>query len=241
MSQRDEWRDRESLVLRQGALILDARTVVDGWQKLLLLGALVFLPVPVLTASGLAVPIPSLVYQVASGLATQTQAIVVQLPGFDAVVADNGGELHQGVIRRSAAELSTPGTRIDLGPVSNGGPAETGSNRGSRPGAKDSPAAPGDDAPARDQGPPAGTTPGEDSSTGTTSGEGSTGTPAVVVPTRPDPPPPPPPPPPANPPPPPPGPVELPIKPPKIELPPLPPPPIQIPLPPPPNIPGIPG
>lgn len=217
-------------MLRQGALTIDARTVVEGWQKLVLLGALVFLPVPVLTAIGLAVPIPSLVYQVASGLATRTQAIVVQLPGFQAIVADEGGESHEGVIRRSAAELSAPGTAIDLRPVGSGGP-ETGSNRGSRPGAKDSPVAVGDDTPAGDQGPTVETRPGE----------GSTGTPAVVVPTRPDPPPPPPPPPANQPPPPVLPPVELPITPPKIEIPPLPPPPIRIPLPPPPKIPGIPG
>ena len=180
-------------MLRQGALTIDARTVVEGWQKLVLLGALVFLPVPVLTASGLAVPIPSLVYQVASGLATRTQAIVVQLPGFQAVVADEGGESHEGVIRRSAAELSAPGTAIDLRPVGSGG-SETGSNRGSRPGAKDSPVAVGDGAPTGDQGATAETRPGESTSAETTPGEGSTGTPAVVVPTRPDPPPPPPPP-----------------------------------------------
>lgn len=228
-------------MLRQGALILDARTVVDGWQKLLLLGALVFLPVPVLTASGLAVPIPSLVYQVASGLATQTQAIVVQLPGFDAVVADEGGAAREGVIRLSAAELSVPRTTIDLGPVENAG-----SQNGSRPGSKKSPVAAGDDAPARDQGSPAGTTPDGDSTTGATSGEASTGTPAGVIPPEPGAPPPPPPPPPPQPqtPPPPPAnppPPPLPITPPKIELPPLLPPPIQIPLPPPPKLPGIPG
>jgi hypothetical protein len=219
-------------VLRHGALTLDPRTVVDGWQKLLLLGALVFLPVPALTASGLAVPIPSLVYQIAAGLATHTQAIVVQLPGFDAVVADDSGESHQGVIRRSAAELSAAGSSIDLRPVSNGG-SETGPNRGSRPGAKESPVSGGDNASAGDQGSAAGTTPGEGSSAGSTSDNGSTGTPAVVVSPQPGPPPPPPPPanppppPPANPPPPPPppSPIELPINPPKIEVPPLPPPP----------------
>ena len=217
-------------MLRQGALTLDARTVVDGWQKLLLLGALVFLPVPALTASGLAVPIPSLVYQVAAGLATRTQAIVVQLPGFDAVVSDEGGVSHEGVIRRSAAELSAAETAID------GGAPEVGSNRESRPGAKDTPVAAGDEIPAGDHGSTAETTPSEGSTAGSTSENGSAGTPAVVISPQPGSEPPPPPPPPANPPPPPPAnpppppppslsPIELPITPPKLEVPPLPPPP----------------
>jgi hypothetical protein len=177
------------------------------------------------------VPIPSLVYQVAAGLATHTQAIVVQLPGFDAVVADDSGESHQGVIRRSAAELSAAGTSIDLRPVSNGG-SETGSNRGSRPGAKDSPVAGGDNASAGDKGSATGTTTGEGSTAGSTAENGSAGDPAVVV--SPPPGPPPPPPPSANPPPPPAplSPIELPITPPTIEV---------LPLPPPPSLPGLGG
>ena len=229
-------------MLRQGALTIDARTVNDGWQKLLLLGALVFLPVPVLTASGLAVPIPSLVYQVASGLARATQAFVVQLPGFEAVVADEAAASHEGVIRRSAEELSTPGQLISLRrPVADGGSEKTESNRASRPAARKSPVAAGADSPERDQATPAESTttetlPGQDRPTG-----------APVAATQPDPPPPPsvqpPPPPPANPPPPAPPPPAIEITPPKLPpLPlPLPPPPPIIPLPPPPNVPLIPG
>jgi hypothetical protein len=91
-------------VLRQSTITLDARSVLDGWQKLLALGALVFLPVPALTATGLAVPIPSLVYRVAAGLAAQSQEIVGGLPGFHAVVADSPRQSRKGVIRLSAAE-----------------------------------------------------------------------------------------------------------------------------------------
>ena len=203
-------------MLRQGALTLDARIGVDGWQKLVLLGALVFLPVPVLTASGLAVPIPSLVYQVASGLATRTQAIVVQLPGFEAVVADEGTKAREGLIRRSAAELpaATPATAIDGSPVESDG-SKNGSKNGSRPGSKKSPVVVGGDAPARDQGSPAGTTPDG----------GSTGTPAGGIPPEPGAPPPPPPPPPPAPPPPPPQPPPPPAipPPPALPVPPLPP------------------
>ena len=96
--------DDEPVVLRQSAITLDARSAMDGWQKLLALGALVFLPVPALTATGLAVPIPSLVYQVAGGLAAQSQEIVGGLPGFHAVVADAPRRSRKGAIRLSASE-----------------------------------------------------------------------------------------------------------------------------------------
>jgi hypothetical protein len=230
------------LVLRQAALTLDARTGGDSWRKLVLLGALVFLPVPALTASGLAVPIPSIVYQVAAGLAARTQEIVVRLPGFDAVVGDERGESHEGVIRRTAAELSASGTAIDVHSVAATGGTKSGSHGGSKPGAKESPVAAGGDASTGHQGSEAGTAAGDD----------ATGTPIGVVapppsssrpppPPPPPPTPPPPPPPPVTRPPPPPSLVELPVTPPTIEVPPLPPPPAEIPpLPEPPSLPRIP-
>ena len=124
-------------MLRQSTITLDARSVLDGWQKLLALGALVFLPVPALTATGLAVPIPSLVYRVAAGLAAQSQEIVGGLPGFHAVVANSPRRTRKGVIRLSAAErveetastqattvsADTPGTSVGGTDKASGGGA----------------------------------------------------------------------------------------------------------------------
>ena len=55
------------MLLRHDLTTLDARSgfaepaLIRSWQKLALLAALVFVPVPALTASGLAVPLPSVV------------------------------------------------------------------------------------------------------------------------------------------------------------------------------------
>ena len=74
-----------------------------SWHKLVLLTMLVFVPVPTLTASGLAVPLPSVVYRVAVGLAARTQEAVGKLPGFEPAVDESKDAVRAGVIRRSAA------------------------------------------------------------------------------------------------------------------------------------------
>lgn len=230
-----------SVVLRQSAIPLDGRTGFDRWPKLLALGALVFLPVPTLTASGLAVPIPSLVYQVAAGLASRTQEVVVGLPGFDAVVGDAQEESHAGVITRSAAEVaaqtgsvaaSAPGKPIEKGRPGKPDVSGDGSHGGSKPGGNKPPVAPGAAAGAG----AGGTTDGDSSQAA------ANGSPAAQPPAPPPPPPPPPPPAAPQPPPPPPPPAGgLPITVPKVPaLPPppvIPPPPIHVPVVPPPSIP----
>ncbi len=127
---------------------MDLRAGSDGWRKLLALAGLVFLPVPTLTASGLAVPIPSLVYRVAAGLAANTQQIVVDLPGLPAAEIDSREEASVGVIRLSAAELATapssmsadaPGSPGQAGRTGTDDGSGEGSRRGSPPESKESP------------------------------------------------------------------------------------------------------
>jgi hypothetical protein len=77
-----------------------------GWQRLLLTSLIVCLPVPMLAASGLAVPLPTIVYRVAVGLAEHTQAVAVRLPGFEAVVAETTDAPRRGTIKLSAQELA---------------------------------------------------------------------------------------------------------------------------------------
>jgi len=79
---------------------------MDGWQKLLALGALVFLPVPALTATGRAVPIPSLVYQVAGGLAAQSQEIVGVLEAM--------GDRYPGVLVGSYPKFHVDGATVEV-------------------------------------------------------------------------------------------------------------------------------
>jgi hypothetical protein len=78
-----------------------------AWKRLVLTGLVVSLPVPALAASGLAVPLPSIVYRVAVGVAERTQAVAVGLPGFEAVVPGTAREVRHGAIRLSADELQT--------------------------------------------------------------------------------------------------------------------------------------
>jgi hypothetical protein len=98
--------------VRHPELILDARTgsadwpSLRGWQRLLLTSLIVCLPVPMLAASGLAVPLPPVVYRVAVGLAERTQAVAVRLPGFEAVVAETTEPPRRGTIKLSAQELA---------------------------------------------------------------------------------------------------------------------------------------
>jgi hypothetical protein len=77
---------------------------LPGWQRLLLTSLIVCLPVPMLAASGLAVPLPPIVYRVAVGLAERTQAVAVGVPGFEAVIAEATETPRGGVIRLSAQE-----------------------------------------------------------------------------------------------------------------------------------------
>ena len=96
--------------MRNSALTLDSRNgsadwpSLPGWQRLFLTTLIVCLPVPMLAASGLAVPLPSVVYRVAVGLAERTQAVAVSVPGFEAVVAETTETPRHGLIRLSAHE-----------------------------------------------------------------------------------------------------------------------------------------
>lgn len=113
--------------MRDSALTLNWRNgsadwpSLPGWQRLLLTTLIVCLPVPMLAASGLAVPLPSVVYRVAVGLAERTQAVAVGVPGFEAVVAETTETPRRGVIRlstqeRAAAASASGATRYeDLG------------------------------------------------------------------------------------------------------------------------------
>lgn len=96
--------------MRDSALTLDSRNgsadwpSLPGWQRLFLTTLIVCLPVPMLAASGLAVPLPSVVYRVAVGVAERTQAVAVGVPGFEAIVAETTETPRHGMIRLSAQE-----------------------------------------------------------------------------------------------------------------------------------------
>jgi hypothetical protein len=77
-----------------------------GWKRLALMGVMVCLPIPMLAASGLAVPLPSVVYRVAVGVAERTQAVAVRVPGLGAVVAETKQVARRGTIRLSPEELA---------------------------------------------------------------------------------------------------------------------------------------
>jgi hypothetical protein len=102
--------------LRQSALTLEQRAdpvdwhSMTGWKRLALMGLMVCLPIPMLAASGLAVPLPSVVYRVAVGVAERTQAVAVHVPGFEAVVAETKQVARHGKIRFSAEELAVAGS-----------------------------------------------------------------------------------------------------------------------------------
>jgi hypothetical protein len=99
--------------LRQLVLTPDLRAdSVDwhsmaGWKRFVLMGLMVALPVPMFAASGLAVPLPSIVYRAAVGMAERTQAVAVAVPGFEAVVAETTEIARRGTIRLSPEELAT--------------------------------------------------------------------------------------------------------------------------------------
>jgi hypothetical protein len=83
---------------------------MTGWKRLALMGLMVCLPIPMLAASGLAVPLPSVVYRVAVGVAERTQAVAVHVPGFEAIVAETKQVARRGEIRFSAEELAVAGS-----------------------------------------------------------------------------------------------------------------------------------
>jgi hypothetical protein len=70
----------------------------------------VCLPVPTLAASGLAVPLPAIVYRVAVALAERTQEVAVRVPGFGAVVAETTDSPRLGTIEPSAQERAAAGS-----------------------------------------------------------------------------------------------------------------------------------
>lgn len=78
-----------------------------GWKRFALMGLMVALPVPMFAASGLAVPLPSVVYRAAIGVAERTQAVAVAVPGFEAVVAETTQVARRGAIRLSPEEMAT--------------------------------------------------------------------------------------------------------------------------------------
>jgi hypothetical protein len=106
--------------VRHPELILDARTgpadwlSLRGWQRLLLTSLIVCLPVPILAASGLAVPLPAIVYRVAVGVAERTQEVAVAVPGFDAVVAETTETPRPGKIKLSPQELAAAHSASDF-------------------------------------------------------------------------------------------------------------------------------
>ena len=87
-----------------------------GWKRLALMGVLVALPIPTFAASGLAVPLPGVVYRAAAGIAERTQAVAVQVPGLGAVVSETTEVARRGTIRLSADELAAPSPPADSPP-----------------------------------------------------------------------------------------------------------------------------
>jgi hypothetical protein len=102
--------------LRPSALTLDSRTQsadwhsLAGWKRLALMGAMVCLPVPVFAASGLAVPLPTIVYRAAAGLAEGAQAVTVRVPGLEAVVSETTQVARRGSIRLAPEEVAAAAT-----------------------------------------------------------------------------------------------------------------------------------
>jgi hypothetical protein len=99
--------------LRQNVLTSDLRAdSVDwqsmaGWKRLVLMGLMVAVPVPLFAASGLAVPLPSVVYRVAVGIAESTHEVAVRVPGLGTVEAESTHVARAGTITFSAQELAS--------------------------------------------------------------------------------------------------------------------------------------
>ena len=86
-------------------LTLRDRGLSTGRQKLAL-AAIVCLPVPVLAGSGLAIPLPPVVYRVAVAVADGAHVVAVRLPGVGAIVEDASGAPRAGKIKLAARELA---------------------------------------------------------------------------------------------------------------------------------------
>jgi hypothetical protein len=120
------------LALRHSALTSELRTetadwhLLSGWKRLALMGVMVSLPIPVFAASGLAVPLPSVVYRAAAGIAEQTQAVSVRLPGLGAVVSETKQVARRGTIRLAPEEAASAAPAPKR-------PVETAAGEGDRP------------------------------------------------------------------------------------------------------------
>jgi hypothetical protein len=73
------------------------------------LALIVCLPVPVLAGSGLAIPLPSVVYRVAVAVAERTHEIAVGIPGVGALVDESSDAVRSGTIQLLPAELDALG------------------------------------------------------------------------------------------------------------------------------------
>ena len=93
--------------MRPEAMTLTLRDpgLSTGRQKLAL-AAIVCLPVPVLAGSGLAIPLPPVVYRVAVAVADGAHVVAVRLPGVGAVVEDATEAPRAGKIKLAARELA---------------------------------------------------------------------------------------------------------------------------------------
>jgi hypothetical protein len=104
-----------------------------GWKRLASMGLLVCLTIPMLAASGLAVPLPSVVYRVAVGVAERTQAVAGRVPGFDAVVTETKQVARRGTIRFSAEELAVAARPGGAASSADGAAASGDKNRAGQP------------------------------------------------------------------------------------------------------------
>ena len=72
------------------------------------------LPVPVFAGTGLALPLPSVVYRLAVAAAERTEAVAVQLSGFNVVTARDAASARLGTIRLTESERDAAGSARDL-------------------------------------------------------------------------------------------------------------------------------
>jgi hypothetical protein len=92
---------------------------LSGWQKIAV-GLCVALPVPVFAGTGLALPLPSVVYRLAVAAAARTEAVAVQLSGFKVVTAQDAATARLGTIRLTESEREAAGSAADPAPAGPG-------------------------------------------------------------------------------------------------------------------------
>ncbi|MGH3071598.1 MAG: hypothetical protein ACRDNB_04910, partial [Gaiellaceae bacterium] len=86
---------------------LSQASSTHGVRQNVALAVLICLPLPTLAASGLTIPLPSVIYRIAVGLAEHTRAVVViDIPGLGAVTADAPEVPRRGAIKLNAAEVA---------------------------------------------------------------------------------------------------------------------------------------